>query len=194
MPSAIGTILCAVMVHKLVSTCRPCLATVPGTQKEPLKPTLLPDAAWQRVHADYKGPIGKQYYLHTFIDQYSKYPVVEICDNTSWAQMEPQLDRVTGLLGNMEVLITDGGPPYSSHEFKKYMNKKGIQHHLCAPENPMANGFVEVFQKVLAKMVHTAIAEKKDVKKEIEHYLMAYRAAPHKTTGLSPYEMMSAEK
>ena len=54
-------------VHKLVSTCRPCLAAVPGTQKEPLKPTLLPDAPWQQVHADYKGPIIKRYYLHTFI-------------------------------------------------------------------------------------------------------------------------------
>ena len=50
----------------------------------------------------------------------------------------------------------------------------------------MANGFVEVFQKVLAKMVHTAIAEKKDPRRVIDRYLMAYRAAPHKTTGLSP--------
>ena len=79
--------------------------------------------------------------------------------------MEPQLDRVTGLLGNMDVLITDGGPPYTSHDFKKYVERKGIKHHLCAPENPMANGFVEVFQKVLAKMVHTAVAEKKDPRK-----------------------------
>ena len=76
---------------------------------EPLKPTMLPDGAWQQVHADYKGPIGRKYYLHTFIDQYSKYPLVEVCKNTSWDKMEPQLDRVTGLLGNMEVLVTDGG-------------------------------------------------------------------------------------
>ena len=89
---------------------------------------------------------------------------------------------MTGLLGNMDVLVTDGGPPYSSNDFKRYMEKKGIKHHLCAPENPMANGFVEVFQKVLAKMVHTAIAEKKDPRRVIDRYLMAYRAAPHKTT------------
>jgi hypothetical protein len=108
--------------------------------------------------------------------------------------MEPQLDRVTGLLGNMDALITDGGPPYSSHDFEKYVERKGIKHHLCAPENPMANGFVEVFQKVLAKMVHTAVAEKKDPRKVIDRYLMAYRAAPHKTTGLSPYEMMFGRK
>ena len=58
----------------------------------------------------------------------------------------------------------------------------------------MANGFVKVFQKVLAKMVHTAVAEKKDPRRVIDRYLMAYRAAPHKTTGLSPYEMMFGQK
>ena len=107
-----------------------------------VKPTMLPDRPWQQVHADYKGPIGKKYYLHTFIDQYSKYPVVEVCDSKSWGRMEPQLDRVMGLLGNMDVLVTDGGPPYSSHKFKVYTEKKGIKHHICAPENPMANGFM----------------------------------------------------
>ena len=54
------------------------------------------------------------------------------------------------------------------------MEKKGIKHHLCAPENPMVNGFVEVFKKVLAKMVHTAVAERKDLRKVIDSYLMAY--------------------
>ena len=58
------------------------------------------------MHADFKGPIRKRYYLHTFIDQFSKYPVVEVCDSTSWRQMEPELNRVTGMLGNMKVPAT----------------------------------------------------------------------------------------
>ena len=74
------------------------------------------------------------------------------------------------------------------------MEKKGIKHHLCAPENPIANGFVEVFQKVLAKMVHMAVAQRRDPRKVINSYLMAYQAAPHKTTGLSPFEMMFGRK
>ena len=38
----------------------------------------------------------------------------------------------------------------------------------------MVNGFVEVFLKVLAKMVHTAVVERKDLRKVIDSYLMAY--------------------
>ena len=109
-------------------------------------PTMLPDQAWQQVHADFKGPIGKRYYLRTFIGQFSKYPVVEMCDSTSWEKMEPQLDRVTSMLGNMEVPVTDGGPPYSGHQFAKYMKERGIKHHTFTPESPQSNSFVEVFQ------------------------------------------------
>ena len=65
------------MVRKYVETCLACQADNPSTDQEPLKPTKLPDRPWRYIHADYKGPIGKKYYLHTFIDQYTKYPVVE---------------------------------------------------------------------------------------------------------------------
>ena len=119
---------------------------------------------------------------------------MEVCNSTSWSQMEPQLDRVTGMMGNMEVLVTDGGPPYSSNEFAKYMKRRGIRHHTCTPESPQSNGFVEIFQKVLVKIVHTATVEKQDPKKAVDRYLMAYRAAPHKTTGKSPYEMLFGRK
>ena len=70
----------------------------------------------------------------------------------------------------------------------------GFKHRICTPENPQANGFVEVFQKVLIKMIHTTVAEKKDPRKVIHGYLASYRAAPHKTTGKSPYEMMFNRK
>ena len=53
---------------------------------------------------------------------------------------------------------------------------------------------MEVFQQVLVKMVHTAVIEGKDPRREVKKYLAAYRAAPHKTTGKSPYELMFGRK
>ena len=182
------------MVRQYVESCLPCLAAVPGTQQEPLKPTLLPERPWQHLHADFKGPIGKKYYLHTIIDQYSKYPVVDVCTSTSWEAMEPMLDNALSMFGHVETLTTDNGPPYSSNEFKKYSKRNGFHHRLCTPENPAANGFAEVFQKVLVKLVHTAVIEKKDPRKEVQTYLRSYRAAPHKTTGKSPFELLFNRK
>jgi transposase InsO family protein len=184
----------AQMVKEYVETCLPCLAAVPGTGQEPLKPTELPDRPWQHVHADYKGPIGGRYYLHTIIDQYSKYPVVGICTSTSWDQMEPMLETALGQYGNVESITTDNGPPYNSHNFASFAKKMGFKHRTCTPENPAANGFVEVFQKVLVKLVHTAVIEKKDPRRVLEGYLRQYRAAPHKTTGRSPFELLFNRK
>ena len=104
------------------------------------------------------------------------------------------LENAMGLLGNGEMLTSDSGPPYDSREFKRFAKRMGFKHRICTPENPQANGFVEVFQKVLIKMIHRAVAEKKDPRKVIHGYLASYRAAPHKTTGKSPYEMMFNRK
>ena len=181
-------------VKKFIETCKPCQAADPRTEQEPLHPTMMPEGPWQIVHADFKGPIGGKWYVHTFIDQFSKYPIVEICKSTSWDKMLPQLQRITSLWGYMDTIITDGGPPYDGQKFKEYMIAQGIHHHICTPENPQANGFVEVFQKVIVKVIHTAMIEKEDPKAAVEKYLMTYRAAPHKTTGKSPYELMFRRK
>ena len=184
----------AKMVKEYVQSCLSCMASLPGTSQEPMKATPVPERPWQHIHADFKGPIGGKYYLHTFIDQYTKYPVVDMCTSTSWEQMEPMLETALGMLGNVESVTSDNGPPYNSENFRKFARKMGFRHRKCSPENPQANGLVEVFQKVLVKLVHTATIERRDPKKVVQAYLRAYRAAPQKTTGISPYEAMFGRK
>ena len=116
--------------------------------------------------------------------------MVEVCTSTNWEQMEPMMENALALFGNVESVTTDNGPPYNSHHFSKFAKKMGFHHRHCTPLNPQANGLVEVFQKVLAKMVHTAVIEGKDPRREVKRYLAAYRAVPHKTMGKSPYELM----
>ena len=67
------------------------------------------------------------------IDQYSKYPVVEVCTSTSWQQMQPMLENVMVLLGNVEMSTSDGGPPYYSREFKRFAKRMGFKHYICTP-------------------------------------------------------------
>ena len=100
-------------------------------------------------------------------DEYSKYPVVEVCKSTSWEVMRPMLDRAMATFGIVESITTDNGPPYNSHEFTSYARNMGFRHRKCTPENPQANKQVEVFQKVLAKLVHTATNERQDPKKVV---------------------------
>ena len=82
-------------------------------------------AKWRDQKDFFKGPIGKKYYLHTIIDQYSMFPIVESCTSTSWDQMEPMLENALSLLGDVEKLTLDGGPPYDSREFTKFAKRRG---------------------------------------------------------------------
>ena len=177
-----------------VESCRPCLAAIPQVTPEPLQPNMLPERAWKDVHADFKGPIGGKYYFHVMIDQYSKYPEVDILKSTSFKKLRPCLDRIFSSQGIPETVTTDNGPPYPSHEMEMYAKEMGFQMNPTTPNDPAANGFAEIFVKILYKLLHTAVAEGKDPQVELYTYLSHYRATPHPTTGLSPSEMLNHRK
>lgn len=181
-------------VKLFVQSCLPCNAAIPNVTPQPLQPNLLPDRPWQCLHADFKGPIGSKYYLHVIIDQYSKYPEVDIVKSTSFAALEPCLDRIIASHGIPERISTDNGSPYFGHEMAEYTKRNGIKHDPVTPEDPQSNGFAESFVKLLCKFLHTKIIEGQDPKKELQNYLLLYRATPHSSTGKSPAEMLNGRK
>ena len=69
-------------MREFMESCLPCQAAQTRTEREPLKPTEFPAGPWQELHVGYKGPIGKEYYLHVLIDQYCKFPVVQVVKST----------------------------------------------------------------------------------------------------------------
>ena len=181
-------------VMDYVQSCVACLAAIPRNTPVPLEPNLLPGRAWQNLHADFKGPIGGQYYFHVLIDQFSKYPEVDIVTSTSFKKLRPKLDRIFSGQGIPETITADNGPPYPSHDMMSYAKEMGFQMELVAPEDPQGNGFAEIFVKILCKLIHTAIVEGNDPREVLHKYLMHYRATPHPTTGKSPAEMLNNRK
>ena len=97
-------------VTEYCDSCVGCNAATSHSHPVPLTPNLLPDRPWQKVHADFKGPIGGKFYLHVVIDQYSKYPEVDL-----FKKLKPVLNRIYATHGIPEELTSDNGPPYNSH-------------------------------------------------------------------------------
>lgn len=85
-------------------------------------------------------------------------------------------------------------PPYPSFEMDAYAKEMGFEMKPTTPNDPAANGFAEVFVKILCKLLHTSVAEGKDPKAELYKYLLHYRATPHPTTGVSPSEMLNGRR
>jgi len=182
------------LVKEYISTCLPCTSASAHNPPVPLQPILLPDRPWQKLHADFKGPIGGQYYFHIVIDQYSKYPEVDIIKSTSFNKLRPILDRIIASHGVPESITTDNGPPYNSHEMQKYAEEMGFKITPVSPEDPQCNGFAENFVKTICKLLHTSVADRLDPRVELHKFLLLYRATPHTTTELSHAEMLYNRK
>jgi hypothetical protein len=180
------------MAKEYVATCIPCAAAVPGNAPAPMKPIQMPEEPWHTVHCDFKGPIGgpRGYYFHVTIDAHSRWPVVAMVTSTSFEKLEPVLDEMWATYGIPEKVVHDGGPPYESHNWRRHARRMGFKSVTCTPEHPQSNGLAEKFMATVVKVTHAARAEYKDPRKELQKYLMVYRATPHSTTGKSPSEML----
>ena len=66
-------------------------------------------------------------------------------------------------------------PSYSGYEFGKYCKWMGVEHHKTTPEDAQADGVAEAFVKILVKLVHTALVEKRDPRKMVVETILAGR-------------------
>ena len=181
-------------VEDKVKSCLPCQAAVnEGAEKpEPLNMTPLPHGPWQDVSADFLGPLPTGEYILVVIDDYSRFPEVEIVSGTSSRTTIPALDGIFARQGVPMTLRTDNGPPFSGHEFKEFADHLGFTHRKVTPYWPRANGAVERFNRALVKVIRTAHTERRSWKQQLFRFLRAYRATPHSTTNLSPSQALNS--
>ena len=74
------------------------------------------------------------------------------------------------------------------------MKENDIYHLTSTPFKPQANGEVERQNLSLLKVIKIAQVEKKDWKREMLKFLLAYRSTPHSMTGVSPAELLFRRK
>lgn len=184
------------MVEDNVKKCIPCQASYSNgpKQREPIIPTILPNAPWTEVSLDFTGPFPTGEYLMVMVDDYSRYPELEIIQSTSAKVVLSKLDVIFSRQGIPKTVKTDNGPPFSSNEFKEYAHNNGFQHRKITPQWPEANGEVERFMATLNKHIRTSVAEDLNWKNQLPHFLRQYRATPHTATKISPFEAMSGRK
>ena len=131
------------------------------------------------------------------VDDYSRYPVVEVLSNLSAKSIIPKMDSVLkmdsvfALFGIYDVVKTDNGPPFNGREFKGFAEHLGFHHRKITPLWPQANGEVELFMKTIGKAIRAAHVEHRSWKQEMYSFLRNYRATPHATTNATPAELLS---
>lgn len=175
--------------EKRVVDCLACQATGPAMSPTPVQMSELPTHPWRLRHMDFCGPFPTGEMLFVVIDEYSRFPEVEIMRSTTAQAVNLSLAKIFATHGLPEKITSDNGPPFQSKEFDDFMKMKGIIHHKVNPLWPQANVLVESFMKPLTKAVRIARLEGRDWRPTLYPFLLNYRCTPHSTTGVSPPEL-----
>ena len=76
--------------------------------------TPLPSGPWKEVSIDFAGTYPSGEYIMVVIDEYTRFPEVEILTSTTAKSVIPKLDAIFFRQGIPDVLKSDNGPPFTS--------------------------------------------------------------------------------
>ena len=107
-----------------------------------MRGTEFPDRPWARVAADFFYHNGTNYLI--VVDYYSR--DVELClvkKTVDSPKTITQLKKVFSRHGICDILFTDNGPQFASHEFKNFARSWGFEHLTSSPRYAQSNGEAE---------------------------------------------------
>ena len=111
--------------------------------QSPLHPWAWPTVPWERVHADFAGPVmGKMLFVVT--DTHSKWPEVCVMDSTTSSNTIFVLREMFARYGLPRQVVSDNGPQFTSEEFKQFLHANGVKHITTAPHH---NGSLSPFEQ-----------------------------------------------
>ena len=114
-----------------------CLACQANTKeprpREPLRMSEMPSGPWLNLSVYFCGPLQTGDYLLVIVDEYSRYPIVEVVKSVSTNTVIPVLDKVISMFGVPTVIKTDNGSPFNSSAFSEYANYCGFVHRKIPP-------------------------------------------------------------
>ena len=183
------------MVEESLRGCIPCMAVNKENTAPPIRPHEFPKGPWQVLEMDFQGPYPTGEYLFVLIDRFSKWAEVIVFRRLPDAKtLKKSMSVIFDDKGVPYTCQSDNGPPFQADELKQFAKKEGFVLKHITPEWPRANGEVERFNRTLKATIQKGAIENESIKKSVQTFIRAYRATPHSTTGVSPYEAMFGRK
>jgi transposase InsO family protein len=180
--------------------CRHC--DICASKKRPNKKPRAPlqqynvGAPLERIAVDILGPLPRtnkgNRYLLVVGDYFSKWAeAIPIRDQEATTVANKLVDRVISILGVPMEIHSDQGSNFESQVFKEMCKLLGLHKTRTTSLRPQSDGMVERFNATIENMLASFESEnQKDWDEYIFLLMMAYRAAVHEATKVSPYEMM----
>ncbi|XP_060806961.1 uncharacterized protein K02A2.6-like isoform X2 [Amyelois transitella] len=184
-------------IENLIKSCDVCMTYRSEPPKAPIISWPRTKVPYERVHADFLGPIDNKMIL-LIIDSYSKWPEAFIVKSLDSKQTVERFRECFSRFGLPKVVVTDNAATFISKEFSEFLSKNGIVHETSPPFHPATNGFAENAVKTFKFALLKALKDKSNHNTSFEtlmnRYLFHYRNSIHIVTGVSPSQLMFQRK
>ncbi|KAI8728954.1 hypothetical protein BgiBS90_037934 [Biomphalaria glabrata] len=168
---------------QMAETCTACQERKPMNQRETLIQHDEGNVPWEKVGADLMEVDGRQYLIT--VDYYSNFIEYDYLSTTTSQDVIRKLKGQFARLGAPKLLVTDGGPQFSSNEFLRFTRRWNINHIRSDPGYPRTNGKAEAAVKLMKNL----ILKTKHNGDDPYEALLELRNTPQQCIGFSPAEM-----
>ena len=151
--------------------------------KEPLLPSSLPGRPWSRLGIDFFEFQGKTFIV--VVDYYSRWIELRALNSMTSANTILHLKSIFSVHGIPDVVVSDNGPQFASHEFQTFAKEYGFTHTTSSPRYPQSNGEAERAVQTVKNLLKKA--------KDPYAAILLYRATPLQN-GFSPAELLMSRK
>ncbi|XP_030039191.2 uncharacterized protein K02A2.6 [Manduca sexta] len=135
-------------IEMKIRQCEICMMFSANKTKETLLSHEQPEIPWQKVATDLFDYNNKKFLL--VVDYYSNY--IEIAQLSNDYRSQTVIQHLKSIFSRHGIplqLVSDGGPPFNSQEFLKFMCDWDIEHIKSSPHFPQSNGLAEVSVKII---------------------------------------------
>ena len=173
-------------ILKQYQSCKTCIKHSKSQRYEPLQSHPTPELPWHMVATDLFKIKNSKYLL--LVDYYSRFPVLHKLDSTTSKVLVQKMNTVFTKPGVPNIIVSDGGPQYTSAEFKDFMKQWQIEHRVSSPRNPQPNGMAErCVQTMKASLIKTM-----EEGEDMDLALLTYKTTPLSLP--SPAELLNSRK
>ncbi|XP_068225983.1 uncharacterized protein [Palaemon carinicauda] len=175
-------------IANTVGACEACQTLQPSQQQEPLLNDDNPTRPFESVSADFFVVAGKSFLV--IADRLSGWPVVAPCKGDTTASNTIRIFcRYFREVGVPLRLRTDGGPQFTSAEFKDFMKRWGVRQMVTSPHYPQSNGHAEAAVKSIKHLILKTAPSGNIDNEDYDRGLLELRNTPN-FTGCSPAQIL----
>ena len=140
-------------IKMIVEACEACQQLRPSQVKEPLLTEPRPSRVFEDVSADLFSHGGRQFLV--YVDRLSGWPIVFTFPrgDTRTAQLIWAVRKAFVDFGVPVRFRSDGGPQFSSHDFRNFLKRWGVKLGQSTPHYPQSNGHAEAAVKSVKMLV-----------------------------------------